>query len=251
MNSKALYKLGYGLYVVGSHKGDKINAQIANTVFQITSEPPTVAVSINKNNLTHEYIHESKSFAASVLSTDTPVSFIGNFGFKSGRDTDKFKGVQYKIGVTGSPIVLDNAVSYLEVKVTQEVDEGTHTIYIGQVVDADILMEKATMTYEFYQQVKHGTTPKNAPSYQAPQPETPAAAAPPSVPTVATPVTSGPSKEVSKLAKYKCQVCGWIYDPAIGDPDGGINPGTPFEEIPDNWVCPICGAAKSQFDKIG
>ena len=239
------------MYVVGSHKGDKINAQIANTVFQIGSDPPTVAVSINKKNLTHEYIHESKSFAASVLCTDTPLSFIGNFGFKSGRDFNKFQGVHHKIGTTGSPIVLDNAVSFLEANIIQEVDASTHTIFIGQVVDAEILAEKSTMTYEFYQQVKHGTTPNTAPSYQAPKPETPAASVPPPAPAAAAPVTSDPSKEAPKLAKYKCQVCGWIYDPAVGDPDGGIKPGTPFEAIPDSWICPICGAAKSQFDKIG
>jgi rubredoxin len=107
------------------------------------------------------------------------------------------------------------------------------------------------MTYEFYQQVKHGTTHKNAPSYQAPKPETTAVFAQSAAPIVPAPVTSGLAKEGSKLAKYKCQVCGWIYDPAAGDPDGGIKPGTPFEEIPDTWICPICGAAKSQFDKIG
>jgi ferric-chelate reductase [NAD(P)H] len=165
MDPKALYKIGYGMYVVGSHKGDKINAQIANTVFQITSEPPTLAVSINKKNLTWEYIHESKVFAAAVLCTDTPLPFIGKFGFKSGRDTNKFEGINYKLGITGSPIVLDNTVSYIEAKVIQEVDAGTHTIFIGELIDANVLNEKATMTYEYYQQVKRGTTPKTAPSY--------------------------------------------------------------------------------------
>lgn len=165
MNSKALYKIGYGMYIIGSYKGDQINAQIANTVFQITSEPPTIAVSINKKNLTHEYIRESRAFTASVLCIDTPLPFIGKFGFKSGRDTNKFEGVNYRIGITGSPIVLDNAASYVEAKVIQEVDAGTHTIFIGEVVDADIFNEKATLTYEYYQQVKRGTTPKTAPSY--------------------------------------------------------------------------------------
>jgi flavin reductase (DIM6/NTAB) family NADH-FMN oxidoreductase RutF/rubredoxin len=235
MNPKALYKIGYGIYIVGSHKGEKINAQIANTVFQITSEPPTLAVSINKKNLTWEYIQESRVFSAAVLNADTPLTFIGQFGFKSGRDIDKFAGVNYKPGVTGSPIVLDNAVSYLEAKVVQEVDVGTHTIFIGQLVDADVLTEKPTLTYEYYQQVKRGTTPKTAPSYVDVNRPLPAAPPPPST---------------SKIAKYKCQVCGYIYDPAQGDPDGGIKPGTPFESLPDGWVCPVCGADKSQFAKI-
>ncbi len=220
------------MYVVGSHKGDKINAQIANTVIQITSEPPTVAVSINKKNLTHEYIHESKVFAAAVLGSDTPLAFIGQFGFKSGRDINKFEGVNYKLGTTSAPIVLDNAVSYIEAKVTQEADAGTHTIFIGEVVDANILSDKTTLTYEYYQQVKRGTTPKTAPGYVEVKQEAP------------------PTPSASKPAKYKCQVCGWIYDPALGDPDGGIKPGTPFESIPDSWTCPVCGAEKSQFVKI-
>ena len=117
MNLKALFKLSYGVYVVTSKKNGSINGQIANTVFQVTSEPPTVAVSINKSNLTHEFIKEAKVFVASVLWQETPLTFIGNFGFKSGRDTDKFNGISYKIGDTGAPIVLDNAVSYLEARV--------------------------------------------------------------------------------------------------------------------------------------
>ena len=165
MNTKALYKLGYGLYVVCSKKGDKLNGQIANTVFQITSEPPTIAVSINKDNLTHEFIKESKVLAVSVLSQDTPLSFIGHFGFKSGRDIDKLEGINYKIGETKAPVVTDNALSYLEAKVIQEVDVGTHTIFIGELTGADVIREGEPMTYAYYHQVKRGTTPKTAPSY--------------------------------------------------------------------------------------
>ncbi len=227
MNLKALYKLGYGLYVVCSRKGDRLNGQIANTVFQVTSEPPTIAVSINKNNLTHEFIKESKVLAASVLSQDTPLSFIGHFGFKSGRDIDKLEGINYKIGETQAPVVTDNTLAYLEARIVQEVDAGTHTIFIGQLVGADVLKEGEPMTYAYYHQVKRGTTPKTAPVY-----------------------VEEKKVEVIKAAKYKCSVCGYIYDPELGDPDGGIKPGTPFEAIPDDWVCPVCGAAKSKFEKI-
>ncbi len=167
MNLNALYKLGYGMYIVASHKGEKLNGQVANTVFQIASEPATVAVSINKKNLTHEYIKESGGFSASVLSQATPLSYIGGFGFKSGRDTDKTKGLSYKIGVTGSPVFLDNATAYLEAEVIKDVDAGTHTIFIGKIVAAEVLSEDASMTYEYYHQVKRGTTPKTAPSYIA------------------------------------------------------------------------------------
>jgi flavin reductase (DIM6/NTAB) family NADH-FMN oxidoreductase RutF len=165
LNSKALYKIGYGLYVVTSRKGDKINGQIANTVFQITSEPPTVAVSINKKNLTWEYIKDSEVFAVSVICQDAPLSFIGQFGFKSGRDIDKLSVTNYKIGQTGAPLILDNTASYLEAKVTNEMDVGTHTVFIGEIVDGDVFNEKPCMTYDYYHQVKRGTTPKTAPSY--------------------------------------------------------------------------------------
>ncbi|MFC1930017.1 flavin reductase family protein [Chloroflexota bacterium] len=165
MNVKALWKLGYGIYVVTSKKGSRLNGQIANTVFQVTSEPPTVAVSINKNNLTHEFIKESQVFAASVLCQDTSLTFIGRFGFKSGRDTDKFEGINYKIGETGAPIVIDNIVSCLEARVVKEIDVGTHTIFVGEVVNADIVADKACMTYEYYHQIKGGKTPKAAATY--------------------------------------------------------------------------------------
>jgi ferric-chelate reductase [NAD(P)H] len=167
MNLSALYKLGYGMYIVGSHKGEKLNGQTANTVFQVTSEPPTVAVSINKSNLTHEFIEASKVFSASILHQETPLSYIGGFGFRSGKDADKTKGVNYKIGVTGAPVFLDHAAAYLEAEVINSVDVGTHTIFIGRIVAAEVLSDDACMTYEYYHQVKRGTTPKTAPSYMA------------------------------------------------------------------------------------
>ena len=165
MNPKALHKLGYGLYVVSSRKGDRLNGQIANTVFQVTSEPPIIAVSINRNNLTHEFIKESRVFTASILSQDTPLSFIGHFGWKSGRDIAKLEGINYKVGDTQAPVVLEHAVAYLEARVIEELDVGTHTIFIGELVGADVFREDEPMTYAYYHQVKRGTTPKTAPSY--------------------------------------------------------------------------------------
>ena len=167
MNTKALQKISYGVYVVCSVNGDKMNGQIANTVFQVASEPPTIAVSINKGNLTHAYIKKSGVFTASILCQDTPLSFIGNFGFKSGKDINKFEGIDYKIGTTGAPVVIDYATAYMEVRVTKEMDVGTHTMFIGELVDADVLTDKISMTYEYYHQVKRGVTPKSAPSYVA------------------------------------------------------------------------------------
>jgi flavin reductase (DIM6/NTAB) family NADH-FMN oxidoreductase RutF/rubredoxin len=227
MDLKALYKLGYGLYIVCSKKGKQFNGQIANTVFQITSQPPTIAVSINKSNLTHEFIEQSQVFTASVLAQDTPLAFIGHFGFKSGRDIDKLKGINYKLGETKAPVVTDHALAYLEAKLKKEVDVGTHTIFVGELVGAEVIKEGEPMTYAYYHQVKRGTTPKTAPSY-----------------------IEEKKGGTAKMAKYKCTVCEYVYDPELGDPDGGIAPGTPFEKIPDDWVCPVCGAAKSEFEKI-
>jgi flavin reductase (DIM6/NTAB) family NADH-FMN oxidoreductase RutF/rubredoxin len=227
LNTKALFKLSYGLYIVTSRKGERLNGQIANTVFQITSEPPTLAISINKKNLTWEYIKDSGVFAVSVLCQETPLSFIGQFGFKSGRDINKLEGINYRIGQTKAPIVIDNATAVFEAKVTKELDMGTHTIFVGEIIDAEVISDKPCMSYDYYHVVKRGTTPKTAPSYVEEKKEA-----------------------VLKMDKYKCSVCGWIYDPEIGDADGGIAPGTPFEKIPDNWKCPVCGAAKSEFEKI-
>lgn len=228
MNTKALQQISYGLYIIGSRKGDRINGQIANTVIQTSSEPPTISVCINKANLTHEFIKDSRVFTVSILSKDTPLSLIGQFGFKSGRDINKFEGVNYKTGETKAPIVLDHTLAYLEVRVTKELDVATHTDFVGELVGADILKEGEPMTYAYYHQVKRGTTPKTAPSYVEEK------------------------KEVVKvkMAKYQCSVCGYIYDPEKGDPESGTAPGTPFEKLPDDWVCPVCGASKSEFEKI-
>jgi ferric-chelate reductase [NAD(P)H] len=167
MNSSALFKLSYGVYIVGSHNGEKLNAQIANSVMQITSEPATLAVSINKKNLTHDYINACGAFSMSVLCQTTPLPFIGNFGFKSGRDIDKFQSISYKIGQTGSPVILDNSAAYFEAECLQSLDAGTHTIFLGKIVAAEVLNDLPVMTYEYYHQVKRGVTPKTAPTYVA------------------------------------------------------------------------------------
>jgi len=225
MDKKVLYKISYGLYVISSKSNGKFNGQIANTLFQITSEPPTVAVSINKSNLTHEFIKESRLFGASILSNKTPLKFIGLFGFKSGRDVDKFADVGYEIGVKGIPIVTENSIGYIEVEVKKSLDVATHTIFAGEVVGGEILKEDEPLTYAYYHEIKRGVTPKTAPTY------------------------IGEKKE-EKMQKHRCTVCGYIYDPEKGDPESGIKPGTSFEKLPDDWVCPICGAGKDMFEEF-
>ena len=230
MDPKTLHKISYGLYVICSKNGDKINGQIANALFQVTSEPPTIAVSINKQNLTHEFIKKSNCFTVSILSENTPLSFIGNFGFKSGRDIDKFKDVEYKLGENQVPLIIDNALACIEAKVIDNIDVGTHTIFVGNVEDAEILSEDKPMTYEYYHKVKGGFSPKTAPTYSSI-------------------VDKEMKKEEKKMGKYVCKVCGYVYDPKKGDPSKGIDPGTKFEDLPDDWVCPVCGASKTDFEK--
>ena len=229
MDQKALHALSYGLYIVSSKKGERINGQIANTVFQISGDPPTLAVGINKNNLTGEFIRESRRFAVSVLTQDTPLSLIGQFGFKSGREVDKFAGIGYRTTPSGLPYLIDNNLAFIEARVVQEVDAGTHLIFIGEITESEVLQEGTPMTYAYYQQVKRGGTPPAAPTFIQ-QPKA--------------------IEGNERMARYECSVCGYIYDPAVGDPDGGIAPGTAFEEIPESWVCPVCGAGKSKFEKL-
>lgn len=228
MNIKTVQKLSYGVYLISSKKDSKLNGQIANTVFQITSEPPTVAISINKLNLTHEYIQSSKVFTISILSKEASMTLIGQFGFKSGRDVEKFKDIKYKTGISGAPVVLEQTIGFMECEVLNSTDVGTHTVFVGKIIDCDILSDAEPMTYAYYHEIKGGKSPKTAPTYIKEEPED--------------------SKTVSE-GKYKCKVCGYVYDPATGDPDSGIKPGTSFEQLPDTWVCPICGAPKSEFEK--
>lgn len=227
MDKSAFYKLSYGLYVVSSLKGEHINGQIANTVFQVTSEPPTLAVSINKQNYTHSFIESSGVFSVSILGVKTPMDFIGRFGFKSGRETDKFAGVTMKRGISQVPVVLDNAVAYLEALVVHQFDCGTHTIFLGEVKDGAVLTAEEPMTYAYYHLVKGGRAPKTAPTYISTEEAT--------------------RKEDREMARYVCEVCGYVYDPEKGDPERGIAAGTSFDDLPEDWVCPVCGADKSNF----
>jgi flavin reductase (DIM6/NTAB) family NADH-FMN oxidoreductase RutF/rubredoxin len=232
MDKKTFHKISYGLYVVCSKNEEKMNGQIANALFQVTSEPPTIAVSINKQNLTHGYIDASKVLTVSILDKKTPLSFIGTFGFKSGRDIDKFKTVHFQLGTTQAPIVLDNSLAYLEARVIDKIDVGTHTIFIGKITDSAVLSQEQAMTYHYYHEVKGGYSPKSAPTYDSDVDK-----------------KTKEKKEDIKMDKYVCTVCGYVYDPAKGDPESGIAAGTVFEDLPDDWVCPICGAGKDAFEK--
>lgn len=230
MNRSALHKISYGLYIVTSGRDRKFNGQIANSMFQVTSNPATIAISINKENYTHELIQLSRKFTVSILAQEAPMTFIGLFGFKSGREVNKLQNTKTKTGVTGVPIVLDHAVSYIEAELTSEMACGTHTIFVGRVVDADVLSKEEPLTYAYYNTIKGGKSPKNAPTYAKEE-------------------TAATAPAAASAARYVCSVCGYVYDPSTGDPDSGVAPGTRFEDIPDSWVCPVCGAEKSKFEK--
>jgi ferric-chelate reductase [NAD(P)H] len=165
IDPKALQCLSYGLYIVSSRLEGKLNGQVVNTAIQVAGNPPCIAVSINKNNLTHEYITKSGIFTVSILDESTPMKFIGLFGFRSGRDINKFEQVSYKEGVYKSPMVTDHTLAVIEAKLREQIDVETHTIFVGNVVSAEFLKEGMPLTYKFYHEVKKGKSPKAAPTY--------------------------------------------------------------------------------------
>jgi len=165
LNRKAFENLSYGLYIVTSRNEDRLNGQIVNTVIQVTSEPPRVAVIINKKNLTHEYISKSRLFGVSVLEEGAPLIFFGPFGFRSGRDYDKFSKVEFKQGTTGCPLITEYSLSLLEAKVIEQIDVGTHTVFIGDVVGSEVLKEGRPLTYHYYREKLKGKPSQNSPTY--------------------------------------------------------------------------------------
>jgi flavin reductase (DIM6/NTAB) family NADH-FMN oxidoreductase RutF/rubredoxin len=231
MNLEAYFKITYGLFVVSSAWKDKLNGYISNTVFQVTAEPARFAIACNKNNHTAEMIRNSGIFAFSVLQKEVRPDIIGTFGYRSGKDTDKFAKYSYRKGATGAPILLDDTVAWFECEVEQVIDTGTHLLFIGKVIDGDLLKpSEEPLTYAYYRDVKKGKAPKNAPTYIDPE-------------------KLKEQKQIPVYDKYYCTACGYIYDPAIGDPEHGFEAGTRFEDLPNNWCCPVCGTEKIDFAK--
>jgi rubredoxin/flavin reductase (DIM6/NTAB) family NADH-FMN oxidoreductase RutF len=230
IDPNALNTLTYGLYVLASADAGRLNGAIVNTVVQVAGQPCQVSVSINKNSLTHEFIARSGVFSVAVLEQETPMPFIGIFGFHTGREFDKFGKVKHQVGVTGAPLLEEHTLATIEAKVRTAVDCGSHTTFIGDVVAGRIVKPGLPLTYAYYHQVKGGKTGKGAPSYGQDMPGI------------------DKEKRSNQMKKYVCAVCGYVYDPAVGDPDSGVAAGTPFEKLPDDWVCPVCGASKDQFE---
>lgn len=166
MNEKALYTLNYGVYIVSTKSKEKMNGQIANVVFQVTADPPKIAICLNKKNLTHDLVSESKIFNISVLGECCTMKLIGTFGFKGGRNIDKFENNSYMIGKNGAPVVTDSAVAYLECEVENKMDVGSHTLFVGKVTEGELLQEDAPMTYSYYHTELKGKEPEAAPTYR-------------------------------------------------------------------------------------
>ena len=224
INYEALFKISYGLYVVCSGSKEQGNGYISNTVFQVTSDPPRFATCCNKDNHTVGLIESSAAFSVSVLQIDAVAGIIGTFGYKSGKDTDKLKGMEVRYGETGVPIVLNDAIAFLEFRVVETVDVGTHLMFIGELVQTEVLDDTVDpLSYLHYRKVKKGVAPKNAPTYMDKS-------------------KLEKSKVEQVFAKYECPACGYIYDEEKED--------VKFDDLPDDWVCPICGEEKSEFIKL-
>jgi flavin reductase (DIM6/NTAB) family NADH-FMN oxidoreductase RutF/rubredoxin len=233
MHFESYFKISYGLYIVTTQAGNIKGGYIANTVFQVTATPPQFAISCNKDNYTAQLIKQSGVFAFSVLSEKANPSLIGNFGYKSGRDFDKFAGVNYFKGKTGVPIVTDSSVAWFECKVTQSYEVGTHILFIGEAIDTGLIEDSGkSLTYTYYREVLKGYSPKNAPTYIEKE----------KIEAVAATIKK--QEDV-----WQCQLCHYEYEESKGDPISGIAPGTSFLDLPDDWVCPICGADKTMFEK--
>lgn len=163
MNQSAFYNLSYGVYICSAWDEGRPTGCVSNSAMQVTAAPATVAVSINRENYTHKCIGDCGYFAITVLSEKVDPRLIGKFGFFSGRDKDKFEGVSYT--VRGKLPVPDDGCAYIVCKVKDKMETPTHTVFLGEVIDADLLKNEKPMTYEYYHRVIKGKAPKTAPTY--------------------------------------------------------------------------------------
>lgn len=195
----ALFKIGYGLYVVTSNDGNRDNGLIVNTVTQLTDNPYRVAVNINKANYSHHVIKQTGIMNVNCLSVEAPFEIFQRFGFQSGRQTDKFEGMEKLYSDNGLVFLPKYINAFMSLKVEQYVDLGTHGMFICSVTEARVMSDKDTMTYTYYQ---NNVKPK--------------------------PQTEGKKG-------FVCKICGFIYE---GD------------ELPDDYICPLCKHGVADFEPI-
>ena len=177
MDKKAMYDIGYGLYVLTAKEGEKQSGCIINTAMQVTSTPNRIAIAVNKQNHTHDMISRTKAFNLSVLGEGAGFDLIRRFGFQSGRDVDKFEGFRQPCTATGIPYITEHTTARISAWVEESIDLGSHTLFIAAVTDGEKLGDEKPMTYAYYQQnVK-------------------------------------PKPEMKKDEKgWRCTVCGYVYE---------------------------------------
>jgi len=218
MDKRIFRDISYGMYFVSSIIDDKKVGCVINTLCQITSNDPVISISLNKNNYTNEAVKESKKFAVSIMSINTSKEVIGKFGYQTSREVDKFNDIKYEI-VDGIPVVEENICGYLILEVIEMIDCGTHDVFLSRVVDTKKEDSLDAMTYKYYHEKLKGTSPPSAPTY-----------------------VEVLESANSESAKYRCSLCGYIYD----DSKESVK----FVDLPDDWKCPLCGASKEMFVKV-
>lgn len=184
MDHSVLWKLSYGLYAIGTLDDKRDTGCIVNTVIQITSENPVIAISMNKNNFTYEAIERTGKFSISILSEKTNQNVIAKLGFCSGRDVDKFDGTFEYMYLDGLPVIKENAAGYLVANVMSTQETPTHFVILARVSNTLKGIDIPPMTYQYYHEVIKGKAPKNAPTY----------------------------REEVVQDKYVCDTCGYVYD---------------------------------------
>ena len=177
MDNNALFKIGYGLYILTANENGKDNGCIINTVMQVTSDPCQIEIAVNKRNYTNQMIQNTKKFNVSVLAEGTSFEIFKHFGYQSGADIDKFADFyDTKRSPNGVLYVTQNTNAYMSAYVKQEIDLGTHSLYIAQLVAAEVLSDVPTVTYDYYQ--------KNI----------------------------KPKAEPVKKSGWRCKICGYVYE---------------------------------------
>ncbi|WP_252234069.1 flavin reductase [Clostridium sp. ZS1] len=212
MDQSALFTITYGVYILTTEVDGKMNGCIINTLSQVTQEPMRVSVTVLKENFTNELIKKSNKFSVSIVDKNASLNTIAHFGYRSGRDVDKFKDMPYILDELNNPAVEKDCIATLSCKVVKNIDLGTHNMFIAEVVNAKKLNNGEPMTYGYYRDLKAGKLDQNKEKQ---------------------------SKAVDKAKDiYECSVCHYIYD-------GDVN----FEDLPDDYTCPICNKPKSAFLK--
>ena len=225
MNIQTFFQLNYGVYITTALDGQRPVGCVTNSIMQITAEPATFAVSVNHDNYTNGCIEETGRFAFSILGENMDPGLIGMFGFHSSRDTDKFQNVAVKTAA-GLPVIASSC-GYVVCRLIGKLETATHTIFLGQAEEAEILNGAETpMTYSYYHRVIKGRAPKNAPTYLP-------------VKNMETEPWErkerAPQKEERGCSeKWVCQVCGYVYE---------------GETLPADLKCPVCGRGPEFFKK--